>query len=144
MFVVLGAQQSEAGYNYVVNMQRQSFKVEGSVEDAFTAAIHLAQIYIPLFTSVTMIAVPSLLVLVSFFEGCQILFVRGEAEKRACQSAQSFAGFPESRLEEAKSMLTNNFGGSLTDMITAFQGAGTESRFNEQRCQNMFAGDPEF
>jgi hypothetical protein len=141
---VLGITESVDVSGYVVNMQRQSFKLHGSVEKSIEAALHLAQIYLPLFTTFTMVAVPSLLGLISFFESCQVLFVRGAAERRAFLASQSFPGIPTLVLDESASALHNEFGGQLEDMISAFQRRGADNRYNEQRCREMFTGDPEF
>lgn len=125
-------------------MQRQSFKINGSIEESIESALHLAQVYLPLFSTLTMVAIPSLLALVAFFESCQTLFVRGAAERKAFAASQSFPGIPVSVLDEATSSLQNNFGGCLRTMIASFQLTGTENRFNEQRCCDVFTGDPEF
>ena len=129
---------------YVVNMQRQSFDLRGSLLESMEEALLLAQIYLPLFTTLTMVAVPSLLALVSFFESCQILFVQGAAEQKALLASQSFLGIPEQLLDESASSLHTNFGGNLEDMIASFQSVRANDRFNEQRCREIFEGDPEY
>ena len=130
--------------SYTVCMQRQVFSIPGGIIEAMTIAISLAVIYVPLFMPFTDVVLPSLSDVSIFFARCQREFVRGGAEKAACEAASSFEGIPSSLLSEAADILVDKFDGSLPDMIRDAQDSQRSGRFNESRCTQVFSGDPEF
>lgn len=125
-------------------MQRQSFSIPGLFMDAFTSAITLAFLYLPLFVPSNKVVLPTLDEISAFFNICQQEFVRGRAESVAYEAAKSFQGIPDNVLDDSLSKLVNQFDGCLPNMIQEAQLSKSADRFNEARCRDVFSGDPEF
>lgn len=125
-------------------MQRQSFSITGLLANAFTNAIALAFLYLPLFVPSNKVVLPTLDAITAFFTLCQKEFVRGRAETAAFEAAESFQGIPEVVLDDSLNMLVHQFDGSLPHMIREAQQSKSQVRFNESRCRDVFSDDPEF
>ena len=129
--------------SYVVCMQRGVFAIRGSLQVSFERAIQQAVMYLPLFT-MALFLVPTVDTVTSFFTSCKAQFVRGGAENKARQDAQSFQGIPDTVLEESCQLLQVKFNGNLADMVEEVHESRRHDRFNEERCRDVFSGDPEF
>jgi len=128
---------------FVVCMQRQDFSIRGSLQDSVSRAIDLVSVYLPLFTSLAFV-LPSVAMVLSYFNSCKLEFARSGAESRARDDAQSFEGIPESILDDAADCLHQKFNGILPDMIKEVQSQSSKDRFNVERCLDVFVDDPEF
>ena len=121
----------------VVCMQRQSFSIPGALVSAFSSAIALAFLYLPLFVPSNRVVLPTLDEIAAFFSTCQKEFVRGRAETVAFEAATSFQGIPEAVLDDSLNVLVNQFDGSLSNMIQELQHSKSPMRFNEARCRDV-------
>lgn len=127
-----------------MHMQRSTFQLPSSLDEALDRAVQLVATYAPLIIFDRQLRVPSSAEVRLFFDVCRHEFVEGDAIGRARADSSAFPGIPTDVLDTSARALHEQFNGDLVSYVQHVQDKASVHRFNPSRCRDVFSDDIEF